>query len=75
MGGIDLAPSAREAVLEHANDEEWAWIGEHLCTAMSKSGDWERKALARFLAAGQKRCASKMATPKRKKAGASKALE
>src|SRR5437588_2319736 len=30
MGGIDLAPSAREAVLEHANDEEWAWIEERL---------------------------------------------
>lgn len=55
MGGIDLAPSARAAVLEHANDEEWAWIEERLGTAMSKSGDWERKALARFLAAGQKR--------------------
>jgi uncharacterized Zn finger protein len=55
MGGIDLAPSAREAVLENANDEEWVWIEERLGTAMSKSGDWERKALARFLAAGQKR--------------------
>jgi len=55
MGGIDLAPSAREAVLEHANDEEWVWIEERLGTAMSKSGNWERKALARFLAAGQKR--------------------
>src|SRR5215213_1155623 len=30
MGGIDLAPSAREAVLEHANDAEWGWIGGRL---------------------------------------------
>lgn len=67
MGGIDLAPSARAAVLEHANDEEWAWIEERLGTAMSKSGDWARKALARFLAAGQKRHAGTTATPKRKK--------
>jgi len=55
MGGIDLAPSAREAVLEHANDEEWAWIEKRLKTAISKSRDWGREALARFLAAGQKR--------------------
>lgn len=55
MGGIDLAPSAREAVLEHANDEEWAWIEKRLETAISKSRDWGRQALTRFLAAGQKR--------------------
>jgi uncharacterized Zn finger protein len=69
MGGIDLAPSAREAVLEHANDKEWAWIEERLNAAMSKSGGWEREALARFLAAGQKRRgrAAKAATPKQKK--------
>jgi uncharacterized Zn finger protein len=69
MGGIDLAPSAREAVLQHANDQEWGWIEERLKTAISKSRDWEREALGRFLAAGQKRRgrASKAATPKRKR--------
>lgn len=69
MGGIDLAPSAREAVLEHANDEEWVWIEERLSAAISKSRNWGREALARFLAAGQKRRgrAGKVATPKRKK--------
>jgi hypothetical protein len=55
MGGIDLAPSAREAILEHADDEEWAWIEKRLEIAISKSRDWERKALATFLAAGEKR--------------------
>lgn len=55
MGGIDLAPSAREAVLEHSNDEEWVWIEERLNIAMSKSHGWEREELARFLDAGQKR--------------------
>jgi uncharacterized Zn finger protein len=55
MGGIDLAPSAREAVLAHANEEEWAWIEKRLGTAISKSRDWGRQALTRFLAAGQKR--------------------
>ena len=55
MGGIDLAPSAREAVLEHANDEEWTWLEKRLEAAISQSSDWGREALARFLAAGQKR--------------------
>ena len=55
MGGIDLAPSARKAVLEHANDEEWARIEKRLRTVISKSHDWGQEALARFLAAGQKR--------------------
>jgi uncharacterized Zn finger protein len=69
MGGIDLAPSAREAVLENANNEEWAWIEERLGAAMSKSSGWGREALARFLAAGQKRHGrtGEAATPKREK--------
>src|SRR5215213_6940962 len=69
MGGIDLAPSAREAVLEHANGEEWSWIEERLNAAMSKNSGWEREALARFLAAGQKRHgrAVKAPSPRRKK--------
>jgi uncharacterized Zn finger protein len=70
MGGIDLAPSAREAVLEHANDEEWSWIEERLNSAVSKSSGWGREALAKFLVAGQKRHgrAAKQASQKRKKA-------
>jgi uncharacterized Zn finger protein len=69
MGGIDLAPSAREAVLEHADDEEWAWVEERLGVAISKSSDWGRDELSRFLAQGQKRRgrAGKAATSKRKK--------
>ncbi len=55
MGGIDLAPSAREAVLAHANDEEWTWIEKRLEISISKSRGWGREALARFLSAGQKR--------------------
>ena len=69
MGGIDLAPSAREAVLEHADDTEWSWIEERLSAAMSKSRGWERESLARFLAAGQKRHgrATAAPSPKRKR--------
>ena len=71
MGGIDLAPSAREAVLEHANDEEWGWIGGRLDAAVAKSHGWEREELARFLAAGQKRHGQAgKAAVKRKKPGA-----
>jgi uncharacterized Zn finger protein len=55
MGGIDLAPSAREAILKHADDEEWGQIEKRLRTAISKSRDWGREALTRFLATGQKR--------------------
>jgi hypothetical protein len=55
MGGIDLAPSARKAVLEQASDEEWAWIEKRLETAISKSDDWAREELTRFLAARRKR--------------------
>jgi uncharacterized Zn finger protein len=73
MGGIDLAPSAREAVLEHANNEEWAWIEERLNGAISKSHGWERETLARFLATGQRRHGQAgKAAAKRKKPGAAK---
>jgi uncharacterized Zn finger protein len=55
IGGVDLAPSARQAVLENATDEEWEWIEKRIQAAISKGGDWAREELARFLAAGQKR--------------------
>jgi len=55
MGGIDLAPSARAAVLEHATDEEWTWIEQTLKIAISNNHDWGRESLTRFLAAGHKR--------------------
>jgi uncharacterized Zn finger protein len=55
MGGIDLAPSAREAILENANDEEWKWIDERISAAIAKSHGWGRESLTRFLAARQKR--------------------
>ena len=73
MGGIDLAPSARETVLENANDVEWVWIEERLNAAMLKSGGWEREELGRFLAAGQKQHGQAgTAAAKRKKSGVAK---
>jgi uncharacterized Zn finger protein len=59
MGGIDLAPSAREAVLEHANAAEWAWIEERVRAAILQSRDWARSALVRLLAEGLERCGRK----------------
>lgn len=55
IGGVDLAPSAREAILKNATDEEWEWIEKHIRAAISKGGDWAREELTRFLAARQKR--------------------
>jgi uncharacterized Zn finger protein len=55
IGGVDLAPSARAAVLENATDQEWEWIEKRIQAAISKGGDWAREELAKFLAAGQKR--------------------
>jgi uncharacterized Zn finger protein len=55
IGGVDLAPSARQAVLENATDEEWEWVEKRIQAAISKGGDWAREELARFLAAGRKR--------------------
>ncbi|MEJ7617947.1 MAG: SWIM zinc finger family protein [Pyrinomonadaceae bacterium] len=55
LGGIDLAPSAREAILKQASDEEWAWIEKRVRTVIAKSRDWGREALVGFLAEGQKR--------------------
>ena len=56
MGGIDLAPSAREAVLEHANAAEWQWIEERIRTEARKSREWARSALVELLAEGLERC-------------------
>lgn len=56
IGGIDLAPSAREAVLEHANAAEWQWLEERVRAEIQKSRDWARSALVGFLTEGLERC-------------------
>jgi tetratricopeptide (TPR) repeat protein len=55
IGGIDLAPSAGEAVLKLANDKEWARIVERLRTEASHNRDWKRGSLIGFLAEGFER--------------------
>lgn len=69
IGGVDLAPSARETVLENATDEEWEWIEKRIRAAISKGGDWAREELERFLAARQKRRGGEGKATARKRAG------
>jgi uncharacterized Zn finger protein len=55
LGGIDLAPSAREAVLAHATAREWPWIEQRVRGQIDKSRDWAREALVHFLSEGRVR--------------------
>ncbi len=71
IGGVDLAPSAREAILENATDEEWGWIEKRIRTAISKGGDWAREELTRFLAARQKRHGGAGKAPAKKRSSKS----
>jgi len=49
MGGIDLAPSAREAILECASDEEWAQLEERARAEAARRGGWAREELVGLL--------------------------
>ena len=55
LGGIDLAPAARAALLTEARDDEWARIAERVRAEIARSRDWAREALVRFLAEREKR--------------------
>jgi len=52
IGGIDLAPTATEAVLELANDAEWAWVEDQLRGEIGTSRDFRRECLVGFLTEG-----------------------
>jgi predicted Zn-dependent protease len=52
LGGISLTPSADEAVLKLANDEEWERIVERLRTEAAHGRDWKRGCLIGFMAEG-----------------------
>ncbi len=49
LGGIDLAPSAWDALLECATDEDWTWIEKQVRAEIQKSHDWAREALVDLL--------------------------
>jgi uncharacterized Zn finger protein len=54
MGGIDLAPGAREAMLECASDEEWAHLEERVRAEIARNNGWAREELVRLLAERRK---------------------
>jgi uncharacterized Zn finger protein len=49
LGGIDLAPSAWDALLEHTSDADWSWIEQRVRAEIPKSRDWAREALVDLL--------------------------
>ncbi|MBA3320413.1 MAG: SWIM zinc finger family protein [Pyrinomonadaceae bacterium] len=55
LGGIDLAPSACEAILKYANREEWQWLEERLSKIFSAKGGWAQDIMQEFLAKGRRK--------------------
>jgi uncharacterized Zn finger protein len=55
LGGIDLAPSAREAILKYADREEWQWIEERLPKIFSARSSWAQDTIQKFLAKGRRK--------------------
>jgi uncharacterized Zn finger protein len=55
LGGIDLAPSALEAVLKCANRGEWLWLEERLSKLFFADSGWACETIQKFLAKGRKR--------------------
>ena len=55
LGGIDLAPSAKEAILKYANREEWEWIEELISKIFSADSSWAHETIQKFIAKGRKK--------------------
>lgn len=55
LGGIDLAPSALEAILKHANKDEWMRIEERVSRLSLADDGWAHETIQRFLAAGRRK--------------------
>ena len=55
LGGIDLAPSAWDALWEHATEADWSWIEPRVRAEIQQSHDWAREALVDLLRARQAR--------------------
>jgi uncharacterized Zn finger protein len=55
LGGIDLAPSAWDALLEHASHTDWSWIEQRVRAEIQKSRDWAREALVTLLSERKER--------------------
>jgi uncharacterized Zn finger protein len=55
LGGIDLAPSAWDALLEQASETDWSWVEERVRAEIHKSRDWAREALVNLLSERKER--------------------
>jgi uncharacterized Zn finger protein len=55
LGGIDLAPSAKEAILKCADQEEWQWIEERLSRIFSADSSWAQDTVREFIAKGRRK--------------------
>lgn len=60
LGGIDLAPSAKDAILKSANSEEWRWVEERLSKTFSADSSWANEVIQKFLAEGRKKHRAKI---------------
>ena len=60
LGGIELAPSAKDAILSCASGEEWQWIEERLSKISSADSSWANEAIQKFLANGRKKHRAKI---------------
>jgi hypothetical protein len=60
LGGIDLAPSAKDAILKSANSEEWRWVEERLSKFFYNNNSWANEAIQKFLAEGRKKHKAKI---------------
>ncbi len=52
IGGIDLAPSAGQAVLKLANNEEWENVEGLLRAKIKAASNWQRQSLVSYLSKG-----------------------
>jgi len=55
LGGIDLAPSAKDAILKCSDNEEWQWIEERLSKIFSADSSWAHETIQKFLSKGRKK--------------------
>ena len=55
IGGIDLAPSAWDALVEHATDDDWDWIEDEIRNQIAATSGWGREALVSMLQARYQR--------------------
>jgi uncharacterized Zn finger protein len=51
LGGVDFAPSANDALLKFANDEEWQKIEAIIRNKIHRGSGWDRESWVHFLSA------------------------